>query len=371
MATFGGKILKKIWSGLVGTPGTREKYLTTISEGDIKKNKIIKELTKKNKSLEAQISKTIADKRHQKVERQNIFDEIELAKELAEKSEEIKLEQEKAVFNFLPFFKKLITNKKFANSLELCDKDDETVIDNFGTIKVMDNDDIAIYGKSGELWSRGKELSDIIFKPRTLGNQIRRRRILLPFDKNFKFVPDLETYEIPEMSYNPDGKEDEKWNISEERIKPIKIMIQERDEKIHVLRKDKEHLEQVIADLRIRKQDEELAKNSWKAQAQKNQTQLSIALKNEQQAMSMLHQGDRDLTKAKEQKQIAEDSRDVHEEANEKLLEELQDEESQSNRRKTKDEAQYDIQWAKQQVPKEIHQTVIENKEKKEGVKKV
>lgn len=359
MASIGIRFLKNIWNGLTGKSNVVDRRLTPISEENIKKNKIIKEQQKKIKSLEAQISKDIADKRKQNVQKQNIFDEIELVKELEGRSEEIKRKQEKAVFDFLPLFKKLIEDKKF--KVDLCDADDIIPFDVFKTIKIMENGDLAIFGKSGELWSRGKNLREIIWKPESLWNQIRRRRILLPYYKDFKPKIDLENEEMPEISRGEDGE----FNISEERYRKIRDMMCEDKELIHKLKEDKEHLEQTIADLRVSKQDEELAKKSWKNQAENNQTQLAIAFKNEKEAMSRIHQMDRELTLAQEQKLMADELKDKGEEIFEKLAEKLEDKKGKDAVQTAKDDYENMFLFLKENMPE---QKIIKSNEEKERI---
>lgn len=355
--------IKSIWTSIrdffLGKPKIKYRHLTDLEEEE--KEEKIRQLIKYTRSLEAQISRRQAKDRLKKVEEKDKEDDLDLIKELQKKQKEIDSQQYRISYDLGKLFFRLFNDKDFAKSLEIADKDDKVVFDKFKTFRILEDRKLAIQGKSGRIWSKGHLLKSVIFKPETLGNQIRRRRILIPYDENLMPHIDLENEEMPEMSYNP---EEGIWNISEEQIEKVKHQLMKRDIQINNLREDKQHLEKTIADMRNKNQDLKLAKESWKSQAENSQSELAIALENEMETNKKFGKLDRDITTSREQKELADEINKKYQEAFKVILKELEDKKSQTIVRKVKDETQRDIVWAKQQIPKEIHTTI--NKEEPE-----
>lgn len=358
MVTIAQKILRKI------IPKKKERILREISEEELEQNKKLNAQSKYIQSLEAQISRRQAKDRKEHVEEQDNLDDIELIKQLERKSEEIKRAKYIGSYDLARLFRKLEKDKRFSQKFEIVDKDDKTVFDKFKTLLVLPNGNIGIKGKSGEIWAEGPTLRHIIHKPESIRNQIRRGRILLPYDENFNILPDLENLEHPEMTYDDS---DYSWHMSEERVKKIKELIIERDKEIQDLREDKEHHEQLIADLRNKIKDMELAKNSWMNQSLQAQTQLSVALANEKERNKRFLELDRDLTVAQEQKLLADDVKQKYEDAFKQIIDELEDEKSKTLVKRAKLEVWNDIKRARKMLPKEVLVNPEEKEENKEG----
>jgi len=353
-----------IWNLLIGTK-KKDRILTQL-DTDVEESKKIKELTKYSRSLEAQISKTKADKRAKQTEQKDITDDIDLIKKLEERSREIENKKYKGSYDLSLLFRRLMKDPTFAKKLEISDKDDKKVFDKFKTLRILTNGNIAMQGKSGEIWAEGPTLRDIIYKPESLRNQIRRGRILTPYDENFKYIPDLEMWTIPELSYD---ETDDSYHESEERRMNIKEKFIELDGDNRKLREDKAHLEQTIAGLRNKLQDMELAKKKWQSQSENSQSELSLVMDSHGEIVKKLGQLDRDVVSSQEQKQIAEDRADKIEDANKKMLDELEEQKSKTSQRMARDENQRDIEWARKTIPKEVHTTVVEESPKEIMVK--
>ena len=316
---------------------------------------VTKELYKKNQSLEGQLSKIIANKKSKETEQLNKIEDIELIKELKENSKEIERKKYDGSFALIELFKELRDNKKFRENFELVDRNDKKVFDIFYSFVILPNGNIGIQGRSGEIWSEGRTLNEVLFKPETIKNQIRRKRLLLPYDENYNYIPDLEKLETKEITYN---EKDEIWEISDERTKPFISCLIERDKSIHQLRKDKAHHEQVITDFREKLKDMELAKESWKNQVEFNKSQLHLALDNEKQTTAVLGRLQRDLVVSQQQKEISDELKDKLRIALDKIVEELEENLSQTTERRKKDEVMRDLEWAKTILPEKT--TVIE-----------
>lgn len=350
--------MQKFWWWLISKKDN-DKILREIDESKIKENKIIKDQAKYIQVLEARESKRDAIERAKKVEKKEVVDDVDLIKQLEKKQMIIDKERYKGAYDLFRLFKKLDKNKKFKERIEIRDKDNVKVFDIFKTILVLKDSNLAIQGRSGEIWAEGPTLRDIIHKPESIRNQIRDEKILIPYDENFNPIPDLEMIEMPEMTYD---EENDEYNISEERMEPVKKLIIKRDVQIRKLREDKETKEQTIADLRNKNQDLELAKQNWKSQTENIQSDLSVALENDRLMRKKWAEMDQDLTTAQEQKELESEIVSKYKSAFATLLGELEDEKSRTKVRKAELEVWRDIKRAKKLLPKQSEDT-----EKKES----
>lgn len=338
----------------------KDRILTEIDEETIKRDKMLREQQKYIQSLEAQLSHKSAKERKEKVKERDTQEDIELIKELEEQQQKIEQEKYYGSYNLSNLFKNL-QKKKY--KVDITDKDDKVVFDRLKTLRVLNNGNIAVQGKSGQIWSEGSSIRDLIFKPESFKNQIKRRRLIMPYDENFNRTVDLNELEEGEISYNP---QKDMWDIGEEKRKKVIHMILDRDEMIHNLREDKEHKEQLISDLRNKVQDLELAKESWKHQAKNSQKELSIALENEQMMSSQLNNVDRQFMVAMENKNLLEEIKDKYENAFDKIAEEIEDEKSRTKIKRAKLEVWNDIKRARKEMPEKtrfIEGRPIEDKE--------
>lgn len=338
----------------------KDRVLTDLDENTIKKEKIIGEQQKKIQSLEAQLSHISAKKRKEKSEERSLQEDLSLINELSEEQEKIDNERYYGSFDLAKLFRNL-PKKKY--HIDITDKDDTVVFDRLKTIRILNDGSLAIQGKSNNIWSEGISIRDLIFNPESFKNQIKRKRILMPYDKDFNRSVDLNEIMEGEVSYNPDSDE---WNIGEEKRRKVTAMLIDRDKIIQELREDKKHKEQLISDLRNKIQDMELAKESWKSQAENSQKELSIALDNERLMSTQVNQIDRNFTVSMEQKALLESVKDKYENAFDEIAEELEDEKSRTKIRKAKLEVWNDIQRARKVMPEKtrfIEGKPVEDKE--------
>lgn len=333
----------------------KDRILTDIDEETIKKEKIIREQQKYIQSIEAQLSHQSAKERKKRVDEVNLQEDLSLIRELEAKQEEIEKEKYYGSYNLATLFKNL-SKKKY--HVDITDKEDKIIFDRLKTIRILNNGTLAIQGKSGQIWSEGNCLRDLIHKPESFKNQIKRKRILMPYDEKFNYTVDLNELEKGEMSYDTNTKE---WNVGEEMRKKVTEMIKDRDVIIQELREDKRHHEQLISDLRNKIQDMELAKESWKSQAENSQKELSIALENEKQMSSQFNNVDRNFLVATENKNLLEQIKDKYENAFDEIAEEIEDEKSRTKIKRAKLEVWTDIKKAIKMVPKK--ETTIEAKQ--------
>jgi len=318
-----------------------DRILTSL-DADKEESQKVKELMELVRSYESQLSHIMAQRRGKKIEQIDKEDDITLIKKLDKENERLKNQNYEGSYDFMFLFRRLIKDKKFAKKLEICDKDDNIVFDKFKTFRILNDGSLAIQGMSGTIWSEGSSLNYVIWKPETLRNQIRRGRILIPYDSEMNPVIDIENEEIEEMSLDP---KDDKWNISEERMKKIKVSIREKDSIINNLKIDKKYHEQTISDMRNKIQDLELAKNKWKNNAENSQSELSVAMQGHNEILKKLGQLDRDLVISQDQKQLIEQMKEKIEEKFKKVLDKLTNKDSQEAIENARDEYESMIQF--------------------------
>lgn len=321
-----------------------------------------KELVKKVAGLEGQLSKIKADKREKTYEDKNLIDELKLVTELKEKSDEIKHKKHEDIFSLDSISRKLANNKKL--KIEIVDKDDSKRFDYFRDFVVMNNGNVGIRGKSGEVWAEGETLSDIIWKPETLRNQIRRKRIQLCYDKNFKLIPDLEKIMMPEIGYDEDKKE---FFETEQVMRPFKEMLIERTRENHGLLEKLSYLEKVNEILNKKVQSIE---QSWKVLKMRSEIADSETYKAIESTLSSLRVvGDmaRDNAILQSSKLTADELTEKKDLIIQSLMDTLEDEEGKTSKQKAEDAWKLMFSFAKKNSPK----TIIEQNLPVETVDKI
>lgn len=331
----------------------KDKIRTPIDADLIKENKLIKEQSKKIQALEGQLSRVQANTREKKTEKQEEVYEQKLIEELLDKETEIKRNKYENHFPLKVLYRKLLSmkGKKFANKLELVDKDDKKVFDIFKDFCFLPNGNLAIIGKSGEVWAEGKSVNQIIYKPESFKNQIKRKRILLPYDENYKYVPDFENLLMPQISYDDS---DDSYHESEEVMKTVKQMVMERDDEIRDKGEKIEHLEQTIAALRNTLRDSQRAKSVYQNSSEVSQTEVSKALEKSMQFEQKMGEMQMTIVKLQEQKNITEKLKEGLEQINYELLEKQQEMGSKTDLRRAMELTEHYSRVAKDLTPRQI-----------------
>jgi len=358
---FAKTAMKNFFSWLTNKKPKRDRLLTDLG-GETEWNQEKKELIKKNKALEGQLSKIQADKREKTNEDKNLFDEIELVNKLKEKSDEIEHKKHEGIYSLGSMARGLAKNKKL--KIEIVDKDDSTVFDYFKDFVVLPNGNIGIRGKSGEVWAEGKSLRDIIWKPETIKNQIKRKRIQMCYDKNFKQIPDLEKMLMPELKYD---EEENKFYESEQVRRPFKEMLIELMKENHELIEDKSYLEKTneLHHKKIKRIEQSLSILNQRSEIADSET--SKALKTTIDSLKAIGQITRDNAILQDQKLTGDELLMNKEKIISSLSETLEDDESKTAKQKAEDAFQRMFTFAKKNAP----QTIINNEIPEISVDKV
>jgi len=321
-----------------------------------------KELIKKVAGLEGQLSKIQADKRIKKVDDKNLIDELGLINEIKDKSNEIEHKKHDGTFSLGAIAIKLSENKKL--KIEIVDKDDSRKFDYFKDFVVMNNGNIGIRGKSGEVWAEGKELSDIIWKPETLKNQFKRKRIQMCYDKDFKFIPDLEKLMMPEIGYDEDSEE---FFESERDMRPFKEMLMERTQEINKLTERNAYLDKVTE---LKNKKIQQIEQSWTILKQRSEiadSETSKAIGSTIDSLKAIGSMARENAVLQDQKLTSDELTEKKDLIINALMDTLEDEEGRTAQQKAKDAWKLMFAFAKKNAPK----TIIENNTPTDTVDKV
>jgi len=201
----------------------------------------------------------------------------------------------------------------------------------------------------GNLLSAGAELRSVIYKPESLANQLKRKRILLPYDKHGNKFPDIEEELVPECYYD---EIEDKFKWTSERRVPFKDAIASREAQLSESREYIEHIEQTNIDLKNRLRDLERAKKLLDSQAEVSQTELSKAMERSIQFESKIGDMQMQVVQLTETKAINERLISGLEVVNNDLLKKTEEMGLKTDFRKALDLVQYLIAWSKNQLGK-------------------
>lgn len=348
-------ILKRISNFIFGKK--RPTYHTTPLEEDrIRNSEIFQEMSKKLQTYDAQLSEISAKKRQIDVQKINQQLEEKKIDELNRQDSELRKKEYSNSSSFRNLFYLMFNNKKFRKSLEIVDKDDVRSFGKFGDIIVLNNGDMAVVDSNGNILSQGRSIRQIIHKPESLTNQVKRKRILLPCDKNYIFYPDLESYEINECTY--DEKTDKiKW--AKVREEPLKQMILKREQRISQDRQYIERLEKMQSEQVTKIKDLNRKLNVLENKKEVVDSELSKSLEIQKQTYEKIGNLQKKIITLSGSKEILDDMRNRLENVNKKLLERVEEMNAQSKFREVLGTVQNLVEWSKLQVG----DTIVEKKE--------
>lgn len=346
-------------------PEIRETY--PVDEQSIKDNKIINELVKKLKSRDAELSRVKADQNLKAQDQQESSEMDNMAEELQRQSSNLKKKRYGGATSLKDIFLSL-DKKNYRNKVEITDKNDKRIFGIFGNICVLNNGHLGLQDNNGRILAQGPTMRHIIYKPESLGNQMRRKRILMPCDENHIFYPDIEEIELPETIY--DEKEGKiKWATV--RKKPLKQLVQEKDEIIRDSHNYIEKIEQDKVDLVNKNRDLERALRVQKNMAENSQSELSKAMDKSIQFEQKMHGLQMRVIGLQEMKNINEKLIDGIKSINLELLEKVQEVGGKTEFTKALDMVQNLMSWAKDKLPEtviaESHTQMPQKPQKQEG----
>lgn len=313
----------------------------------IRENRIVNALKRENETLKAQISELLAERRQeQENEIQEDKDEL-LRQKLKEDETEIK----KTKFGRSASLRKFFADKKLLEKTEICDKDDNDVFGKFGDLLILDSGRLALTDVEGNVLSYGMDLNNVIYKPGTFINQLKRGRILIPYDKDYNPIVDWEEEEINDLKYSEEDKMYHETLKAKEKAKNLLI---EKDQEIRRLTSELSKVENINID--VTKEYNELKRTVKLQEGQIDSSNSELSTIMEQFAQFQMSYGDiqRKVTSLTETKAIYEDIMNRQEAVIEKLLAQFEESGDKTEFRKAYAQVKEVIDYAKTRLPQQI-----------------
>lgn len=249
----------------------------------VKDNETIRALAQQLRSREAQLADLLAEKHEEKEKFKSQDKEQETIKRLRSQERELREKNIGNMISLYSIFKNMNSKKQIKDSsddrlkvIELTDREGKEVIGYFGDISIIDNDKMALLDIYNNVICIGREINQLIYKPESLINYIKRRQIPIPKifgeDGNLRYVPDLENLEIPERHYDYDHNEQFE---TIESLKKVKYQLEQKNESIKKLKNEVERQEKVNINLISQLDDYKRTNKKLDIIADNSKTQLS------------------------------------------------------------------------------------------------
>ncbi len=317
--------------------------------GDVEDDKIKKKLSAQVQSLTSQLGDYKAQEREDEEEEKDKDIQDELIKKLNKKQEVINNKQVGPTFSWGKFLQKSKKFKKYA-SIDITDKDDENVIGNFEDLIVIGNN-FAITDTEGNIVVSGKTINDIVWKPESLNNHIKRGRIPIPYDSKGDFIADLENLHMPEMIYD---QETDKFEEAQEFMRPVKEMIKDRDREIMRLQKYTERNELRLTKVTRENNDLKRTNHILEVRSDAANTELSKVLDKTTEYDKKVGELHRKIVSSSEMNTMKDVMVERLEKVNSDLLAKVERFGVSTDFEKTTAYLQDIIEWAKQVTPEQI-----------------
>lgn len=264
---------KELWDLLLNKKRP-QRVAYPLSDEQIKESQLFKDIVKKLRTVEGQLGRELSEKA-KKTEFEKKDWEEELKKSLKEKEQEIRRKKYQRSVSFFKVFNDLSKEKKLKNKIEVVDREDKKVFGIFKDLIALDGGKLAITikgeKKAGKVVSIGRTLHEIIYKPDSLHNQLRRKKIMIPYDENGKYVPDTENIQMHDVMEMEDGR----YAQASEKVFFVKELLIKRDEENKNLRATIERQEALIVDLNAKLRDSSRANRVLQRDSDISETQLS------------------------------------------------------------------------------------------------
>ncbi len=326
---------------------TKKEVLTPLDPERIRRDKVLRNQAQEIQSLKAQMSHLLADKREERENRVEENRDEKLRQKLQKEQEEI----QKNKFGSSSSLRKILSNNKVLQEIEVCDKDDHEVFGKFGDLLVLESGRIALTDVNGNVLSYGKNINQVIYKPGTLLNQIKRGRILIPYDKDYNPAIDWEDVEVEEIQYDD---EKEVYRLTMEAKKTAKELLIEKDKEYRDLRNEFERLEKTYMGLKKDYDGQKRAFTITKGQADTYNSELSLVMKQFMQYQQSYGDIQRKLSDLTETKAMFQDIISRQEGVIKNLLDQLEESGDKTSFRKAYAMVKEVIDYSKTRLPQQI-----------------
>jgi len=269
-----------------------KKIYMNLNEETIKNNEIIQAQQKKIVSQEAQLKKISAKEKENKEKEKNKNKQNEINKSLKEQKLDLEATRHGKVIKLSKFYYDMFVKnknkpggpyyiKRLKRYLEITDKNDEVILGKFGDFGIMSGGKLCVIDTDGEIQSAGNTLPQIIFKPESFENQIKRGHIKLPVDKNNNWIEDIDYVEFPEplnYKFNEEGNIHIEW--SKIKRKTVRDIIADKLTEINGLAQELEYAENVNVKIKNELDSVKRALRIFESQGDSAQTELSKSINN-------------------------------------------------------------------------------------------
>lgn len=344
--------VKKAFNWLMSKNEDERKYIGVPLQSD--ESLELKALKLQNASFKAQLGRISADKKWEQEQHKKVDEEQEVIADLREQERKITLDKFGNVYSLTLFFKELLKNDKFRDNLELTDRDDQEVLAKFGDLQVSEKQGLVITDVHGNPISYGHSLSDIVYKPETFGMQLKRGRFLMPFDKDWNPVVDIESLEVPDVVYN---ERDNRFDETREVRGKVRDLLITKHKQIAEKSRYIERLESAQVDMNTQIADLKRSLTIFKSKDQVKESELSQAMTSTMQFNSVIGDMNRKIANLTETKAMYENKIHVLEQALSKLLLRFEQSGDKTLYEQVQEDVKATIDWAKSVVPETIHVT--------------
>jgi len=338
--------------------------ITPVDEELIERDTIVKELTKKLQSQDAQLSKISAKKREKKIKESEKDKRLEKIEELKAQKYEFDKKKFSGAVSLTKVIK-IINDKRYKGKIDITDRNDKVI---FGKLKdfLFINGYFGIQDTENRVLSYGSNLRQIIYKPESIANQLRRRVIKLPCNEDYIFIPDIEEEPMPECLYDEETNQI-KW--AKVREKPLKELIITREISIREKEKYIEKIEQDKVDMVKRIRDLERALRVERNISENSQTELSKAMDKSIQFEQKIGDMQLRVVQLQQLKNMNDQLITGLKEINEELLKKAEEMGTKTEFRKALDLLQSLISWSQDKMPKTIINEIKEAEKENGGMK--
>ena len=254
----------------------REAVVMPLDPELVKENEIIKAQQQIIGSQQAKLGELLAEKNEERRQVDKKEKEKILIKELKQQEKQIKKNEVEKSVSFIRFLNDLADRKKLKGKIEVTDKEGNEIIGILGDIASIKGEFIALMDIYGNELVRGRQLDQVIYKPESLANYIRRKQIPIPYikDREGMMHPfrDLEDIDHPDVIWN---EVDKVYETTTEKTDKVKYLLISKDKDIRYLKNEIARLENIISDLKIEKDDATREAKVRKNQSDNTQSRLS------------------------------------------------------------------------------------------------
>jgi len=241
--------------------GVKPKVIHTVPiDKDSMRDETVKAVQLENQALKAELLRKVAREKIKKTEQRKKEIEDEVIKKLYEQKEEFHKKKKKKRTSLF----KLFHYKKFPK-IKVKSRDG---VHNFGyllDIKIIEGNKLALFVEDkdkpeGSMICAGTSLNQIFFKPMALGTEVfEANRILIPYDENGNYAPDIDEILIPDVvpnvDYNPqltDSEDNPRYHIATENQVQFLQAILEREEIVQDQKSEIARLEDAMSQMKRR-----------------------------------------------------------------------------------------------------------------------